>query len=438
MSRERMFPNWARLTATNFKAKRRTSDRGRIVQTCAVVCAAIGIDTNLTLAYQVFALLLALLVVSRFSLKLRAADVTVKRHLPKYASVDEPFEYTITVRNLSDFVETDLELVDNPLVVPPDSEQYQRSREPGEETRNLWDRWIGFHRFIWLQRLNTGVMLERARVPNIGVKASADARIKATPLRRGIVTFKSTTLLRPDPFGLIYAVTHFKQGDHLLVLPRRYPVARTFDLQGGRNFQPGGVNPTWSIGESDEFVSLRDYRPGDSKKHIHWPSTAKRDKPVVKEFQDEFFVRQALVLDTDIDSENADILEAAISVATSLVLNDRSSDGLMDLIFVQDSAQVLTSGRGLAQSNQQLEALATMSATQSTTRKLIDTLEQHSRLMSSCVLILGGWDENRKALLAAATARGVPVTLFVISDRSLDVPGYLLHPEKLESQLAAL
>ena len=53
-----------------------------------------------------------------------------------------------------------------------------------------------------------------------------------------------------------------------------------------------------SVGESEEFVSLRDYRRGDPMRHIHWKSWAKTGKPIVKEFQDEFFVRHALILDT--------------------------------------------------------------------------------------------------------------------------------------------
>jgi uncharacterized protein (DUF58 family) len=53
-----------------------------------------------------------------------------------------------------------------------------------------------------------------------------------------------------------------------------------------------------NIGQSEEFVSLREYRRGDPPRHIHWRSWAKAGKPIVKEFEDEFFVRHALVLDT--------------------------------------------------------------------------------------------------------------------------------------------
>ena len=45
-------------------------------------------------------------------------------------------------------------------------------------------------------------------------------------------------------------------------------------------------------------MSLRDYRPGDPLQRIHWKSFARTGDPVVREYQDEFFERHALILDT--------------------------------------------------------------------------------------------------------------------------------------------
>jgi uncharacterized protein (DUF58 family) len=38
------------------------------------------------------------------------------------------------------------------------------------------------------------------------------------------------------------------------------------------------------LAEPDEFFAVRDWLPGDSLKRIHWPLTARRDYPVVREF----------------------------------------------------------------------------------------------------------------------------------------------------------
>ena len=361
--------------------------------------------------------------------------------MPKYATAGQTFEYFINVSNEGGQVERDLKLIDNPRIIPPDIQQFREKREPGEETRNAYDRWIGFHRFVWLQRLNTGIVIKQGDVPEISLKANVDTRMEALPLRRGMVNFTSTTLLSPDPFGLNFSMTNFNQHEQLMVLPRRYAVSKTFELPGGRHFQPGGVNSAWSIGESDEFVSLRDYRDGDSMRNVHWASTAKRDKPVVKEFQDEFFVRQALVLDTD--TGDAELLEETVSVAASLLLQMENSDGLMDLIYASRTTQIVTAGRGYAQVNHQLEALATLEMCHGATDKLKKTMSSHRKLMSGCILVLPGWDESRQQLLNSLSSAGIPTALFIVTadaDKLTDVPanGHVLPIHDIAERLAQL
>jgi uncharacterized protein (DUF58 family) len=80
----------------------------------------------------------------------------------------------------------------------------------------------------------------------------------------------------------------------VLILPRRYPLP-AIALPGTAKYHEGGVALAASVGQSEEYVALRDYRHGDPLRHIHWRSWARVGKPVVKEFEDEFFVRHALM-----------------------------------------------------------------------------------------------------------------------------------------------
>jgi uncharacterized protein (DUF58 family) len=410
--RERIFPTWIRLTRINRRAMRKNSDRGRLMQTGTFICGAVGMDTDLSFVYQLFALMLCILIFARISLKFQTPAVSVRRHLPKYATAEEPFEYFISVINDGDRVERDLTIMDNPTVIPPVFTQFKQSKEPGEETRNAYDRWIGFHRFIWLQRLNTGITIKNAEVPDVELRSQSLANLHATPLRRGRVSLESTTVLYPDPLGLNYGILEFDNREQLTVLPKRYFIPRKFEFMNGRHFQPGGVNSTWSIGESDEFVSLRDYREGDPIRKIHWASSAKREKPVVKEFQDEFFVRQCLIVDT-FEQPN-DIFEETISVAASLLTASENLDGLMDLCFMSDRPEIITAGRGYAQASQQLEALALLEQSNQTPDDLIEMLNKRSRLMSGCLLVFAGFNEQKAKLLAAVESRGIETAVFVL------------------------
>ncbi|MBT4493206.1 MAG: DUF58 domain-containing protein [Gammaproteobacteria bacterium] len=410
--REFIYPSWIRLTRINRQAMRKSSDRGRLMQTSTFICGAVGLDTDLSFVYQLFSLMACILIASRISLRFQIPEVSVRRQLPKYATAGEPFEYFVNVANEGHRVERDLSVMDNPRVVPPEFQQFRQSKEPGEETRNAYDRWIGWHRFVWLQRVNTGINVITGHVPDIDMRGSELATMKATPLRRGAVHFESTTILHPDPLGLNYGLVDFESREQLTVLPRRYPVSRRFEFEGGRHFQPGGVNSTWSIGESDEFVSLRDYRDGDPIRKIHWASSAKRFKPVVKEFQDEFFVRQALVVDTF--QQDPEIFEEVISVGASLLTAFNNADGLMDLCFQSSRPEVITAGRGYAQVSQQLEALAMLNQSDSDPADLIEMLSERSRLMSGCLLVFAGMDTPRLELIKAIEHRGVQTAVFVI------------------------
>ena len=125
-------------------------------------------------------------------------------------------------------------------------------------------------------------------------------------------------------------------------------------------YQQGGVSLAASVGESEEFVSLRDYRPGDPVRHIHWPSWAKTGEPIVKEFQDEFFTRHALILDTFMPVAASAVFEEAVSVAASLVCTIQAQESLLDLMFVGPEAYCFTMGRGVGHIEQLLEILASV------------------------------------------------------------------------------
>src|SRR5262249_5934291 len=145
----------------------------------------------------------------------------------------------------------------------------------------------------------------------------------------------------------------------ILVLPRRYPLP-SIAFPGTLKYQEGGVALASSVGRSEEFVSLREYRRGDPLRHIHWRSWAKAGKPIVKEFEDEFFVRHALVLDTVTPYPHSEAFEEAVSVAASFACTLQTQESLLDLLFVGLQAYCFTVGRGLAHTDQMLEILASV------------------------------------------------------------------------------
>ncbi len=61
-------------------------------------------------------------------------------------------------------------------------------------------------------------------------------------------------------------------------------------------------------GGFSEIHELREYRPGDSLRHIHWKLTAKTDRPVVREPQELCLGKMALSLDLPADPDDFDLV----------------------------------------------------------------------------------------------------------------------------------
>ena len=222
--------------------------------------------------------------------------------------------------------------------------------------------------------------------------------------------------------------------------PRRYALPQ-FYLPGARRYQHGGVALAASVGESEEFMSLRDYRPGDPLQRIHWKSYARSGKPVVKEYQDEFFERHALVLDTFTDRDSAEF-EEAVSLAASFACTCDTQESLLDLMFVGKESYCYTAGRGQMQQGNLLEILAGVrTAAGQDFRRLHDAVLARRAALSGCILILLAWDEARQALVHALRQSGVPLQALLVSEQKIEAaPAWLrvLAPGRIQEGLAQL
>ena len=230
---------------------------------------------------------------------------------------------------------------------------------------------------------------QRTRSPaRAATDGEGEVRLEVRPLRRGVLRFDGATLARTDPLGLFRAFVRVAAPQTMLILPKRYwlpPMA----LPGSMKYQEGGVALAANVGRSEEFVALRDYRRGDPLRHIHWRSWAKAGRPIVKEFEDEFFVRHALVLDTFTAEPHSEILEEAVSVAASFACTVLTQESLLDLLFVGTESYCFTAGRGLGREDRMLEILAGVRACRDKSFSGARTLVlSHVAAVSGCVCVL--------------------------------------------------
>ena len=410
------------LSALNHWGSRRITKAGGLVMAGVVATGVLGLDTTRTMAYQGFTLLAFLLLAAILSGLFFRMRYSIRRVLPRFATVGHTLTYPVFVQHQGSQTQEGLMLLDDMADPRPSFEAFVRSSHtlPNRDD-NWWERWVGYERWRAMIDAKQMARIEPHALPRLAHDAEYEIRATLTPLRRGYLRFTGTTLAKPDPFGLLKSLITEDAPGSVLVLPKRYPVP-SLDLPGTRMHHLGGVPLASSVGDSEEFVSLREYRSGDPLRRLHWASWAKAGKPFVKEFQAEFFVRHALILDTFQPASNV-VFEEAVSVAASFASTLPTQESLLDLMFVGTQAYCLTAGQGVGNVEHLLEGLACVQpGVDHSIESLHSLVNQRADSLTGCVCILLAWDDTRQGLVRRLNVLGVPTLVFVVTDGEDDSP----------------
>ncbi|MCX5794522.1 MAG: DUF58 domain-containing protein [Elusimicrobia bacterium] len=391
---------------------RRLTPAGWLACSGLIASAALGIDTNATTAYQAFTFLLALLVLASLSGLLFRPRLRLRRSLPPFGTVGQPLPYSVRVENLGGAALRGLVVGEDPPDPRPAYAEFQRARAPAGA--RWFGRLCGYSRWLGLIADRRTAVVAQAPLPDLPPGGRCEASLRLEPLRRGLLKLPGLAAARPDCLGLWRASCPRTEPGAVLILPRRYP-APGLALAGSRRYQQGGVALSSSVGESQEFISLRDYRPGDPLRRIHWKSLARTGRLIVKEYQDEYFVRHALVLDTF--AEPGATFEAGVSVAASLACSVLTQESLLDLLFVGDAAYCVTAGRSLGGEQRLLELLACVGPCRDKPFSVLENAVLLRRSgVSACLCVLLGWDEPRRSLVRRLRAQGLQTVALVVTD----------------------
>ena len=170
-----------------------------------------------------------------------------------------------------------------------------------------------------LVRLPVGEAEELIPVPLL--RKGAQHRISfpiATP-RRGVIPVGPPTTVLGDPLGVTRRTTTFGTQQLMHVHPRH--IALESGAHGLLRDLEGEVTPELSMADIS-FHALREYEPGDDRRHVHWRSSAKHDRLLVRQFQETRRSHLGIVVDTDpaMYPHGEGGVETAIAVAASLMV----------------------------------------------------------------------------------------------------------------------
>ncbi len=136
--------------------------------------------------------------------------------------------------------------------------------------------------------------------------------------RRGVFEIGPVEIPRADPFGLCRTVQRMGSPQRIAVHPR---LIRMHPLPTGISRNLEGPSSDASPQGSATFHRLREYVVGDDLRTVHWPSTARVGKLVVRHNVDTAQAYTVVLADLQPDRYSAETFEEAVDVAASLVMS---------------------------------------------------------------------------------------------------------------------
>jgi uncharacterized protein (DUF58 family) len=169
--------------------------------------------------------------------------------------------------------------------------------------------------------------------------------------RRGRHDFPGLQILTRFPFGLFAKISRPILCDPLLV----YPMVRAL----APHEIPAVLGPGWRLrerrGQGAGLHNLRQYRPGDDPRMLHWKTSAKAGDLMLKELEDEDRPQVRLVLADPAPQTPPPVLEANLSYAASLAAHAIRLGCQVQLVTAGGSMEF---GQGEAHLDRILERLA--------------------------------------------------------------------------------
>jgi len=178
--------------------------------------------------------------------------------------------------------------------------------------------------------LRVGVGRAEFHVPSLAVDGEHDELFSIPAERRAVIPVGPVISVKGDPVGLCRVEKVWTGIEDLFVHPRISPLDRLGsgflkDLEG---------QTTNDLSSSDiAFHTLREYVPGDDRRHVHWKTSARIGQLMVKQYVDTRRSHLAVILSTAaVDYADEEEFELAVSLAGSLAVRTLRDEQAVSMI----------------------------------------------------------------------------------------------------------
>ncbi len=364
---------------------------GRMI-VMAVLLSSVGVISVEIPIYQVFCALLGLLMVCEPIGLLLRPHLELKGRLPEQARVDEPFTCDVIMTN--------------------------RSWKPA------FDLMAGLFGLPKPVELLSGDRY----VSSLARGETAVLPVTLVAHRRGVYRLPPVQIHSTFPFNLMRFGGSKLPAQSVTILPA-YHTLEQIDIPLSHRYQPGGILVAANTGDSLEYIGNREYSPGEPARHLDFRAWARLGRPVVREYQEEYSCRVAVILDTFVPgrrrrgAKGFANLEAAVSLTAATAEALSTGDFLIDFFAAGPNLHVFRSTGNQSSFDSVLEILAAVDASRSDPfAQVSPVVAEEMQQISTAVCILLDWDDARRELTDRMLEAGCALKVIVVCDGETTLP----------------
>lgn len=241
---------------------------------------------------------------------------------------------------------------------------------------------------------------------------------------RGLYIIGPIGLRAADPLGVFFETRELATLTRLTVYPRAEPLPH-YQVPGPWAPLGPSMDRVERVGQAEEVLGVREYRPGDPPSRVHWRSTARRAELHVMELNRSIQAELTVMLDMTrrmrLGVGGESTVEVAVAAATAVLTRGHEARHRLSLAYAREAFVRLPVGSGMDHLHLLLDRLAVITPDGETPFWEACAAHGLSRPRGSRVVFVVVdalvISEQAHPLIQRLVARGVAVDVILINNR---------------------
>ncbi|MBU1007083.1 MAG: DUF58 domain-containing protein [Candidatus Omnitrophica bacterium] len=305
------------------------TSKGSFLLITVILLLAIAWNTDITMVYVFFVLAFVMFVLSFAHLQFTVPSLFIKRDSNDTAFEGDVLNVNLSIENRRSVGAYFFEILDNFPAAPP-----------GKQDVSLF-------------------MLD------LNGKEEKKINYVADCYKRGLWKLGPVRIISQDALGFFKIKKVLNVFSEVLIYPHLFRIFAFPPLAKG-SVSWMGVETSKISGDSHEFFGIREYQRGDSMSRIHWPSTAKHNKLIVRQFERNAVQEATIIFDLkkghDIGTGRETTLEYSVKIAGSIARHLLNEGVFVQMVGYGKESTALHFGKGESHMYKILEYLAKVRA----------------------------------------------------------------------------